>query len=105
MSSARKGLNCSATSRRRFTFMTPASPASCTQFNIGFPRDVRYSVALVHLRKALKPHICDLRIRKRSTGVTVSGPRAAVTLALLLVPEGFAILEVKLRAVTGAAGD
>jgi hypothetical protein len=61
---------------------------------IGFPENATYDASLGRLRKALKPHIADLQIRKRPAGVLISGAPEKVTLAMLILPSDYAVRKV-----------
>jgi hypothetical protein len=56
---------------------------------IEFPDNEAYRTCLGRLRKALKPYIRDLHVRRRSKGVLVSGSPDKIAAALLILPSGY----------------
>lgn len=53
---------------------------------IAFPGDKSYGQCLGRLRKALKPHIPDLHVRRRRTGALISGSPEKVSVIPLILP-------------------
>lgn len=56
---------------------------------VEFPATGTYATNLGRLRQQLKPHIRDLHIRKRPSGVHISGPAAKLASAMLIMPDGY----------------
>lgn len=61
------------------------------KITIMFPAGAPYGQALGSLRKALKPYLRDLPVRKRAAGAVITGPSGKVASALLILPDGFVI--------------
>jgi hypothetical protein len=60
---------------------------------IGFPKSARYGDSLGRFRACLKPLIPGLEIRKCSEGATVTGPPGTIAAVLLVLPDGFDVLD------------
>jgi hypothetical protein len=58
---------------------------------VKFPDSKHYASSLGELRSTLKPHIPNLEIRKRRTGVSISGPLEKLAAVALILPAGFEI--------------
>jgi len=56
---------------------------------VEFPATGSYAMNLGRLRQRLKLHIRDLHIRRRPTGVIISGPAAKLASAMLIMPDGY----------------
>jgi hypothetical protein len=64
------------------------------KLKIEFPGDEPYGKCLGRLRKMLKPHIPNLHIRRRRTGVLISGSsQKMATVFLLVFSNNYRIIE------------
>ena len=62
---------------------------------VEFPVTDTYAKNLGHLRKILKPHIRDLDIRRRPTGVLLRGSPGKLASALLIMPTGYSVRDIQ----------
>jgi hypothetical protein len=63
------------------------------KMKIGFPGDEPYGKCLGRLRKAIKPHIPNLHVRRRRTGALISGFPENVSSVPLILPNNYKIIE------------
>jgi hypothetical protein len=59
---------------------------------IRFPEGASYGTRLGQLRKALKPYLRDLEIRKRCNGVVIGGHLEKAASVPLILPERFDVI-------------
>jgi hypothetical protein len=63
------------------------------KMEIEFPGDEPYGRCLGRLRKAVKPYVPNLHVRRRRTGALISGSPEKVSVVPLILPSGYRIIE------------
>jgi hypothetical protein len=76
-----------------FEYALTAVRRAAMWMRIRFPKSARYGDSLGRFRARLKPLFPGLQIRRCSEGATVTGPPETVPSVLLVLPDGFELVE------------